>query len=522
MRRHSSINKTHRQDLNKRFRESPKAFAALELGAFQVLIKPTNAAIKETLSAAKNIINTLNKDKFQNCLLTTIIDYSSEGIFSLDENGKFTCFNIVAKKILNLAKLLRNITDTSTPPILRKLLGDSSFILHELLKDSGQTLIYNRIPIDIHGYRETIITVQKVSYYQQVEHTTRIRLAEKGFIAQHKFHDIIYSSNLMRNTIKNAMLFSKTTATILIQGDTGTGKELFAQSIHNESPVRNGPFVAINCAALPQELLESELFGYEDGAFTGARKGGKAGLFELAHNGTIFLDEIGEIPLSIQSRLLRVLQEKEIMRIGGTGITKINVRVIAATNKDLYDLMTKNIFSSDLYFRLNVLTLKIPSLKERPEDIKHLAEFFLQKYNNEYQRQVKSLSSSVLSILAGYSWPGNIRELETFMEKLVITADGGNVSASFVKATLSDYTGQRPVLTSPACPSASLCPEHFTIKLDTLENMERQIIKYLLKATNGNKQLTAAKLEISRTTIWSKLKSSQQETDFSIPYQDIY
>ncbi len=210
------------------------------------------------------------------------------------------------------------------------------------------------------------------------------------------------------------------------------------------------------------------------------------------------------------------------MRIGGTGITKINVRVIAATNKDLYDLMTKNIFRSDLYFRLNVLTLKIPSLKERPEDIKHLAEFFLQKYNNEYQRQVKSLPSSVLSILAGYSWPGNIRELETFMEKLVITADGGNVSASFVKATLSDYTGQRPVLTSQACPSSSICPEHFTIKLDTLENMERQIIKYLLKATNGNKQLTATKLGISRTTIWSKLKSSQQETDFSIPSQDVY
>lgn len=487
---------------------------AHQKGMDYVLIKPSYTAIKQTLSSAKNIIEAINKDKFQNNRLTSIIDYSLEGVISVSKNGDITCFNTAAKKIFNLEKAPKTIHDKNVPPILKDLLGDRSFIHDKVIKVAPHNLIYSRLPININkDLEETIIMVQKVSYYQKIEYTTRMQLAAKGLVAHHTFSDIIHSSQIMETVIKNARRFSKTTATILIQGDTGTGKELFAQSIHTESQVKNGPFVAINCAALPEDLLESELFGYEEGAFTGARKGGKIGLFELAHNGTIFLDEIGELPLSIQNRLLRVLQEKEIMRIGGT---KVNVRVIAATNKDLYDLMMQNNFRPDLYFRLNVLTLKIPALHDRPEDIKDLICFFLQKYNLQYDRNITMFSPSVLGILKKYPWPGNIRELETLMEKIVITADSDTIDEAFIKNTLEEYTGNHLVV-DEAKPDTSSTPledlpgnqNHIVVKINTLEKMEEEIIRQLLQKENGNKQSLANKLGISRATIWNKLKEKK-------------
>ena len=490
---------------------------AHQKGMDYVLIKPSYTAIKQTLSSAKNIIEAINKDKFQNNRLTSIIDYSLEGVISVSKNGDITCFNTAAKKIFNLEKAPKTIHDKNVPPILKDLLGDRSFIHDKVIKVAPHNLIYSRLPININkDLEETIIMVQKVSYYQKIEYTTRMQLAAKGLVAHHTFSDIIHSSQMMETVIKNARRFSKTTATILIQGDTGTGKELFAQSIHTESQVKNGPFVAINCAALPEDLLESELFGYEEGAFTGARKGGKIGLFELAHNGTIFLDEIGELPLSIQNRLLRVLQEKEIMRIGGTKVIKVNVRVIAATNKDLYDLMMQNNFRPDLYFRLNVLTLKIPALHDRPEDIKDLICFFLQKYNLQYDRNITMFSPSVLGILKKYPWPGNIRELETLMEKIVITADSDTIDEAFIKNTLEEYTGNHLVVDEAKPDTSSTPPKdlpgdqnHIIVKINTLEKMEEEIIRQLLQKENGNKQSLANKLGISRATIWNKLKEKK-------------
>ena len=483
-----------------------------------VLIKPSYTAIRQTLNSAKNIIAAINKDKFQNNRLTGIINYSLEGVIAVSKTGDITCFNTAAKKIFNLEKSPKTIHDKNIPPLLKELLGDRSFIHDKVLKATPQNLIYSRIPININkDLEETIIMVQRVSYYQKIEYSTRMQLAARGLVAHHTFSDIIHSSHIMEIVIKNAKRFSKTTATILIQGDTGTGKELFAQSIHTESQVKNGPFVAINCAALPEDLLESELFGYEEGAFTGARKGGKIGLFELAHNGTIFLDEIGELPLSIQNRLLRVLQEKEIMRIGGTKVIKVNVRVIAATNKDLYDLMMQNKFRPDLYFRLNVLTLKIPALHDRPEDIKGLICFFLQKYNVQYSRNILMFSPLVLSILKKYPWPGNIRELETFIEKIVITADSDTIDESFIKNTLEEYTGNHFSLDNSK-PDTTVIPKgnfsedqsHIVVKINTLEKMEEEIIRLLLQKENGNKQSLATKLGISRATIWNKLKEKKE------------
>lgn len=487
---------------------------AHQKGLNYVLIKPSYTAIKQAIYSAKKIIDSINKDKFQNNRLISIINYSAGGVITVSKDGDITCFNTAAKELFQLEKPPKNIRNKDIPPILKKLLGDKSFIHDKVIKDNFQNLIYSRIPITIDKeLEETIIMVQKVSYYQKLEYNTRLQLAAKGLIAHHTFEDIIYSSPMMNKVIKNAKRFSHTSATILIQGDTGTGKELFAQSIHNESQVKDGPFVAINCAALPEELLESELFGYEEGAFTGAKKGGKIGLFELAHNGTIFLDEIGEIPLSIQSRLLRVLQEKEIMRIGGTKVIKVNVRVIAATNKDLYELIIQNKFRPDLYFRLNILTLKIPSLHSRPEDIKNLICFFLKKYNKQYERNIRMFSSSVLSILKRYPWPGNIRELETLMEKIVITADADTIDETFIKNTLKEYTGNHLSMVNSlentnqeSQNMLSQDGKHIVIEVNTLEKMEEEIIRTLLQQEDGNKQSLANKLGISRATIWNKLK----------------
>ncbi len=231
--------------------------------------------------------------------------------------------------------------------------------------------------------------------------------------------EIIYASKLMENLLEKASLFAKTEAPVLILGESGVGKELIARFIHKESG-RKGKFVSVNCAAIPSELFESELFGYEKGAFTSAISS-KPGLFEEANGGTIFLDEIGELPLNLQAKFLRVLQENEVRRVGGTQTKKIDVKIIAATNKDLEKLVRKGSFREDLYYRLNVLTLKIPPLRERPEDILELTGFFLQKFSKKYNKKIE-ITPEALQILLGYSFPGNIRELENLIHRLVITS----------------------------------------------------------------------------------------------------
>jgi transcriptional regulator with PAS, ATPase and Fis domain len=235
-----------------------------------------------------------------------------------------------------------------------------------------------------------------------------------GYIATYTFEDIIGHSMAIRQVITKAKSFAQSDFSILILGESGTGKELIAQAIHNASPRRNDPFVAINCAAVPESLLESELFGYEEGAFTGARKGGKKGLFELAHRGTVFLDEIGDLPLYLQVRLLRFLQEKTVMRIGATKVNNVNVRIISATNRDLLQMIREGKFREDLYFRLNVLPIRLPPLRERKEDIIPLINHFLKKLSNDNNNRKKQFfkSPEILMALIEYDWPGNIRELE--------------------------------------------------------------------------------------------------------------
>lgn len=256
------------------------------------------------------------------------------------------------------------------------------------------------------------------------------------------FNKIIGSSAKLKKAMEIAEQVAPSDSTVLLRGESGTGKEMFAQAIHLLSPRKNENFITINCAAIPENLLESELFGYEEGAFTGAKKGGKKGKFELANNGTLFLDEIGDMPAALQAKLLRVLQEKKIERVGGTKSIPINTRIIAATHRNLEKMITEGTFRADLFFRLNVIPVFIPTLRERPEDIKLLINYFLKKYCILLKKDFKKISWEVLEILLNYHWPGNIRELENIVEYLVNVESSGEITAASLPNYIRYYQGE--------------------------------------------------------------------------------
>ena len=279
----------------------------------------------------------------------------------------------------------------------------------------------------------TLITTSPASRILQEERQLRKGLVRRGLTAKYTFRDITAVSPIMRSTVEIGKKFSRASSNVLITGETGTGKELFAHSIHASSDRMDQPFVAVNCATLPENLLESELFGYEPGAFSGAAREGRTGLFEQAHHGTIFLDEIGEIPVSLQAKLLRVLQEREVRRVGSTTVIPIDVRVIAATNVDIYQQVAQGRFRSDLLYRLNALEIHIPPLRERPEDILPLVENHLRALAAEMGTAQPVLTAEARRLLRQYPWPGNVRELRNICERLVVMSGGQPVGEAKLK-----------------------------------------------------------------------------------------
>lgn len=297
--------------------------------------------------------------------------------------------------------------------------------LEKITNIHGRDVLARSIPLEVGGVRVgDVITLQEGSSIQMQERKIRVSLHQKGLYAKKCFGDMLGESDSIRKLIEKAQKYASHDSNLLIYGETGTGKEVLAQSVHNASLRRYGPFVSVNTASLPPSLLESELFGYAEGAFTGAKKGGKPGLFELAHGGTIFLDEIGELTPDIQSRLLRVLQEKEIMRIGDDRIIPVDVRVISATNRDLSDLVREGGFREDLYYRIHVLGLRIPPLRERQNDVVLLFQSFLNELAKNDGRTI-SLTEAAIVGLKSYDWPGNIRQLKNVAE--VIACHGAAV-----------------------------------------------------------------------------------------------
>lgn len=461
----------------------------------------------------------------------TIINHAYGGIMATDSRGVIVEFNPAAERIMGVSakKVLgKRASDVIPNSRMDEVLASGQAELNQLQDLGDIRIITNRVPI-VYGQQieGVVATFQDVGYIETATEAIRRSQYRKGFRARVQFKDIVNGSPRMGEVLDRAARFARSDLAVLISGESGVGKELIAQSVHNESPRRAGPFVAVNCAALTESLLESELFGYEEGSFTGARRGGKEGLFELAHRGTIFLDEIGEITPPLQARLLRVLQEKEILRVGGTRIIPVDVRVVASTNKNLWQLVQEGRFRDDLYYRLNVLSLNIPPLRERPEDICPLVKSFLSKSSDVSSSLLEAKNlEAICEGLWSYDWPGNVRELENFIDRLVVLLEGRAPCPStlrrqveeLIHASLAERHSGAGLAVGPGAQSsrdgrdgrngvdglasgnAANGVEHEIRRL-----RERQVLEALRRA-GGNKSQAARDLGISRSTLWRWLK----------------
>lgn len=472
-----------------------------------VVIHSGEKQLREALLAAKNICDFAKREKEKTERFKTIIDHSSYGIIALDSKDNIVTFNPAAEKIFGLKAsqiLEKPISQSLNNSLVEEIFGNGDMLFNKLLKINNRQFLMSRLPVIVEQEKfSMVMTFQEVSELQQLEQKVRTQLYKKGLVAKYTFDDIVGESKAIKNTVNQAKLIGRTDTTVLIMAETGSGKELFAQSIHNFSKRRKGPFVAINCAAMPENLLESELFGYEEGAFTGAKKGGKPGLFELAHGGTVFLDEISEMPLSLQGRLLRVLQEREVLRLGGDYILNVDIRVIAATNVNLLQMVKEGKFRQDLYFRLNILELRIPPLRERLGDIPILIRNFIKKMNVKHGTNICDISEGAIKCLETYSWPGNVRELENFAERMCILSNNATIDKTLVNQLFSnnrDYNSTDTEMIS--CSN----DQSITVNLGNLKDIEQQIIKQAIKVFDGDREALAAKLGMSRTTLWKRLK----------------
>lgn len=475
---------------------------AQKAGLESFCIETREFEIRTALQEAEKILAILDQEKRWNELFRTILDSIREGIVSTAADGTVTHLNRIAKKLLGVDGRLLLGQPVGIAWLREKIEGTLRFgnrscdDLLEMDNKYTSSVLPIKVEDKING---AVVVLQEVEYVQQMEQQIRRKLAQKGLVARTTFEQILGKSAILQANIKIAKQYSLVDSTILIYGESGTGKEMFAQSIHNFSLRREEAFVAINCATIPSNLLESELFGYVDGAFTGAKKGGKVGLFELAHNGTIFLDEIAEIALDLQPRLLRVLEERQIWRVGDDKVIPVNIRIIAATNKDLGKMVKDGLFREDLYYRLDVLSLNLPPLRERQEDIVTMIEYFADYFSHAHNKNDISIAPDGMEVLVNYGWPGNVRELKNVLERLVITAPGPSIG----RLEVLNILGRVPAAAEPARPKAGLD--------NSLASRERELISQVLVETGGNKTDAAKKLGISRATLHRKLREFRQD-----------
>jgi transcriptional regulator with PAS, ATPase and Fis domain len=430
----------------------------------------------------------------------------------VDKEGYITLMNQTYLDILEMKKedvIGKYILDITPNSALIEILKTGRIDSAELWSIKGHETIVSRIPIIKNG--QIIGAIAKsfsLDMYRDKLPVKKLQITEKElniykeearnfYRAKWEFSDLIGQSTEFLSIKSIAEYVSHSTSTLLITGESGTGKELFAQAIHNASIRKSGPFIRINCAALPDTLLESELFGYEEGSFTGARKGGKQGKFELARGGTIFLDEIGDMPLAMQTKMLTVLQERTVERIGGTAPIAVNARVIAATNRNLEELVAKQAFRQDLYYRLNVVRLSIPPLRKRQGDVLLIAEDLINRINRNLITAITGISDQVRELLQNYSWPGNVRELENLLERAVNMADMNH--ENYLKIQ------HFPSLLEESSYEINV-PDVENIKLtEAIETLEKQIISQALTKTAGNKVKAAKILGIHSSALYRKL-----------------
>jgi transcriptional regulator, propionate catabolism operon regulatory protein len=472
--------------------------AAEQAGLASVFLYTADAA-RRALDEAVAAIRVRAVEQARRKQLSEIISQLHDGVLAVDTAQKVWLANRAMCELIGIPEAL--ITSQTLPQLIPDL--DASDVLQpgadaalrRVFTLGRQRMIGNLIPLDEGDVRSgAVLTVQAASSVERAGRDLQRHARSSAPRARHTLDDLIGSSAPMQALRALAARYARLDLTVLIHGESGTGKELVAQGIHNASARAKEAFVAINCAAMPENLLESELFGYEEGAFTGAIKGGKAGLLETAHRGSVFLDEIGDMSAALQVRLLRVLQEREVLRVGGREPIPIDVRIIAATHRDLPQEIGAGRFRQDLYYRINGLHLSIPALRERREDLPALVAHLLTRKQAAQADIAQDLQAQFLNAARHYAWPGNVRELENLVERLLAIAPELSASSANALFALLYPEWQSPAYSAPA---AGL---H-----EARQSAERQQLEAALSAANGNLQQAAQALGISRTTLWRKL-----------------
>ena len=453
-----------------------------ELGFRSLLLSSGTDSILTAIRQAQQVLKAKDESIRNISLIKDVMENTRIGIIAINEDNQVKLANRKAIEFLNKSN--------------EQIIGSNIYNLfstdHELedgnsvIELNGKNILVNKKSryiesIDI----ATVLIMEKSSDINEKERNLRELFAQKGYNAKYTFEDIRGKSKAIKETINLSKKYALSDSTVLIVGETGTGKEMFAQSIHNFSPRKKGPFVAVNCAALTESLLESELFGYVKGAFTGASTQGKEGIFEMANGGTIFLDEISEVSLTTQAKLLRVIQERKVMRIGDSNIISVDVRIIVATNKSLISLIEQGRFRSDLYYRLSVLNIALPPLRDRIADIGLLMNDFFNYYSISLQKDIPIIGEQSYEILKRYDWPGNIRELKNFVESLMVAFDEKVITPEMI------YKILRIEKTS----------------VSAIDNIGVEDVLSSLNRNNNNKTKAAKELGISRTTLWKILKN---------------
>ena len=464
-------------------------------------------AVREALEDAVEVARTSRIEQAKRERLSTILAQLSDGVIAVDRQERIQTINPTMAQWLGVepAHWLGRVLSEVCPELgLQHVLRLAVPDLEHIERVKGKTLIVNRMPIVEQGVLTgAVLTCQDPISIQRVDRHIRTRIKPLSSASRYELGQFLGHSQVAQRVRDLGWRCARSEATVLLIGESGTGKELLAQGIHMASDRRDMPFVAVNCAAVSESLLESELFGYEDGAFTGARRGGKIGLFEAAHNGTIFLDEIGEMPAPLQTRLLRVLQEREVLRIGATEPTPVNVRVIAATHRDLQDHVAQGRFRLDLFYRLNILRMDVPSLRERVADLPEIARAIGRRVCARLGLPPVQADGWVDALVAGashYAWPGNVRELENLIERVLAYAGGAAAEAK---------AGEALRLMAPELFAAAHVHPAVPVPVDLRSEAaqaERERIQQVLQACGGDRVEAARRLGISRTTLWRKLR----------------
>jgi len=481
---------------------------AESLGGKGFVVVPGERVIQQALEEARVLAATQRRSREEAERLRVILHSVKEGVIGIDSSGRIDLINPMAAEMLrlNAEKVLHQpIPEAVRSAGLDKVLESGEAETDQFRRVGGVDMIISAMPVNVsEDTRAVVATFTRASRIQDLDRKLKERLCAKGFVPRYTLGDLRGSCEAIARLRDKAAQYAATDAATLIQGETGTGKEILAQGMHAASPRRDRPFVAVNCSALPESLLESELFGYEEGAFTGAKRGGKQGLFELAADGTLFLDELADIPPSLQVRLLRALEEKEIMRVGGDRIIPVNVRIITSTYKDLGQEARAGRFRADLYFRIATLKLHSVPLRDRIEDIAMLLESLIGRYYIPTGLSPLPLSPTVLSRMTEHSWPGNVRELDSLAQRYAALAGVTSAGSQALLLEIVDELIEEASSTGEK--SRSQVVECRDSLKKQLRERQMEIIAEALKKTGDNKAEAARMMGISINSLWRKLR----------------